>query len=145
VLSVGLDRIARASDVQATRAAYAGFKPWACDCSYCRNFRLQMNRIPEQIWLLLQKMGIDAEKPNEIVEYGGCDGGGRLYEIEWPFLAVGDAALVDHYKVECEGCEITVYRGGIPCSVFDAVPRRCSVSIMMSNVPWVLAEPEPHS
>jgi len=43
----------------------------------------------------------------------------------------------------CSGCDLAMYAGGIPDGHFDAESRRCSVSVTIANVPWVLAEPEP--
>lgn len=139
------DAIARTSAACATRAAYAAFSPEACGCSYCRNFRLQADRIPACVRSLLIVMGIDFEKPVEIVDYGADDKGGRLYEIEWPFLHAANTASADLARVECDGCTLSVSSGGIPCPEFDAVPGRSSVSLIVPNVPWLLGDPEAHA
>ena len=91
--TIDLEKFIRASDIAATRTTYNDFYPYVCDCCYCRNFRSQSHLIPEQIRLLLQTMGIDYERPNEIVEYGKSKDGGRLYGVEWAFLSAPGISL----------------------------------------------------
>lgn len=143
--TIDLDKFVRASDIVATRTIYIGFDPYVCGCDYCRNFRAQTDLIPEQILSLLLLMGIDAERPNEIVEYGKCEQGGRLYGVEWPFVSASDALLEEDLEVHFSGCDISMYSSGIPCDAFDSTSRRFSVRVMFSQVPWVLPEPEPPS
>ena len=131
-----------ASDADATRTAYAAFEPRGCECAFCRNFRAQTNGVPESIQLLLQKMGIDPAKPVEIVDYGKCNDGGRLYEVEWAFLPDADHTCDRLVTARCDGCKVSMFKGGIP-NEFSHASNRCSLSVLMSNVPWVLSEAEP--
>ena len=53
-----------------------------CDCSYCRNYRLQIKSVLPEVATYLESLGIDIEKPFEIsplepdengmLEYCGC-------------------------------------------------------------------------
>jgi len=83
--TVDLEAFVRSSDVRATRAAYASYVPYVCDCSYCRNFQAQSDLVPPEVRSLLERMGIDPMKLSEVCEFGRSDGGGRLYQAECPF------------------------------------------------------------
>jgi hypothetical protein len=57
-----------------TRAAYAVIENGSaerCGCPYCRNFIAQRDTLyPESFRVLLDQLGIDAEKEGEVYEYG---------------------------------------------------------------------------
>src|SRR5947208_263577 len=77
----------RISDTESTRSIYARFVPHVCACACCRNYRAHAEPVPPQVRSLLVSMGVDPEKPNEILEFGKSKQGGRVYEPEWAFLA----------------------------------------------------------
>ena len=70
-------------DVSATKDYYNSITDSAlCDCSYCRNYRLQIKSAFPEVATYLETWGIDIEKPyetsplepdeNEMLEYCGC-------------------------------------------------------------------------
>jgi hypothetical protein len=134
------------ADPERTWTIYSNWTPQLCDCSYCRNFAAAVPALPQAIVEVLRSIGIDANKPNEITEYGGHKPG-RLYAIEWPFIGPrwdvnrlsGDDAATGHFE---GGIAFRVYPGGIPDYTFPPA-ERWSVEVTFRDVPWVLAEPEP--
>ena len=70
-------------DVSATRDYYNTITDSAlCNCSYCRNYRLQIKSAFPEVTAYLDSLGIDIEKPfetsplepdeNGMLEYCGC-------------------------------------------------------------------------
>lgn len=129
------------SDSSATRSAYSHFNPSPCDCAYCRNFTSQPDLIPPSVASLLRCMGIDPAKPHEIIDFGASSSQGRIYQVEWPFLAPPGVLVLASDAGGLDGCAISVYPNGVPCPAFDALPHRCSISVLFRDVPWKLNEP----
>jgi hypothetical protein len=130
-------------DVDATRSTFAQFAPHRCKCAYCRNFRAQWPQ-----WIVdwsdtLCAMGIDPDKPNEIIDFGKTEAG-RLYQVEWPFLIdLGATALTPPLSYTFQNSEVFFAPGGIPEPSFDSTGRRWSIRVQTSEARWVLDEPEP--
>jgi hypothetical protein len=137
-----VDSLVQASDVAATRTAYTHFTESRCDCSYCRNFRGQPCLMTRALVELLERMGVDAAKPLEIIEFGRDGGVGRHYMVHWPFVGASSAPPGDA-DVTCDGRSVLVRAGGIPCPEFNHTSAQGEVSIEFKHVPWVLDEPEP--
>lgn len=134
------------AEVDATRAAYARWMPYHCDCCYCRNVRAQWQKIVrEDVRSALASLGIDPEKPGEIVDFGRQDKAGRLCEVEWPFLGTAGENAPGGDPGAPRVNSLVVYPGGIPCGEEFATDSRWSASLLLEGVPWVLdeAEPEP--
>ena len=110
-------------DVEATSQLYRQFTPHPCQCAYCNNLRAQW---PQWIapWVdFLRTFGIDPDKPVEIVDFGRAENG-RLYQVEWAFLAATDAVVSDPSTCTVGNAEIFFFPKGIPASCFDSTGRR---------------------
>jgi hypothetical protein len=132
-------------DIQATAAVYRAFVPHKCDCAYCRNLRLQWSAfLTAPLRELLTSVGIDPDKPIEIVEFGRHENGGRIYSVEWAFLAApATNARPPATFYDTDGSEFLVQTGGIPEPSFDSLGNRRSIRITRHNVPWIDPEKEP--
>ena len=125
-------------DVEATRAAYANRQSQVCDCTHCQNVRAQFDEIlTSDVLRALQSLGIDPRMPVEITDYGREDTG-RIVDIEWAFL--GDPATIRDFNQRPAG--LTIYSQGAPDPAFPS-DTRCSIGLLLNNVQWVLAHPEP--
>jgi len=84
-------------DVQRTREAYAQTTSGGaadCRCAYCENYLQQHERaFPARVQRILETVGIPANNNLEVVEYGPCADGRRLYGA-W-FYVVGELARGD--------------------------------------------------
>jgi len=140
---VRYEELLSTSDAQATRDAYANFVPHVCMCATCRNFRPQLARIPEQVQALIERMGIDLPKPNEIVDYGR-ENAGRFCQVEWAYLRDEQFEFAGTATVrECDNWKVIVCDGGIPAKGFDESGRRSSLTFEIHGVPWILDDQEP--
>ena len=86
-------------DVSATKDYYNSIMDSAlCDCSYCRNYRLQIKSALPVVAAYLDSLGIDIEKPfetsplepdeNGMLEYCGCQ-----------YIVFGNCDPEYHYRI----------------------------------------------
>jgi hypothetical protein len=73
-------------DVEATRSYYAAHnEPWiTCECDGCRNFALAVKELPASVWAFFDALGLDPEKPGELMYYQGTEktlSGGGWYHL----------------------------------------------------------------
>lgn len=87
-------------DVSATRDYYNSITDSAlCDCSYCRNYRLQIKSALPEVTTYLDSLGVDIEKTfetsplepeeNGMLEYCGCQ-----------YIVFGTCAPEYHYRID---------------------------------------------
>ena len=86
-------------DVSATKDYYNSITDSAlCDCSYCRNYRLQIKSALPEVATYLETWGIEIEKPfetsplepdeNGMLEYCGCQ-----------YIVFGNCDLDYHHRI----------------------------------------------
>ena len=134
------------SDVAQTRLLYERWTPQVCNCAECRNVSPQLDRLVSPFVVELYSMGIDPRKPGETTEHGPGTRGGRVYDLEWPFVGVSETGTSGKLSVDLGEAEVYWYprdMGGIPERAFDQTGLRWSLSIRINSVPWILPEPQP--
>jgi hypothetical protein len=123
-------------DKEATIQAYLSL-PAQCDCAYCRNFHMIVQRLPSDFASLLQKIGIDPTQPAEIVHYNVNPAGTHYYGWWYHFVGQiinGDESLEDL----TQGVQIE-FRSKDELAPKN-FPRPIVQVEFFANLPWVLAE-----
>jgi hypothetical protein len=137
--------IADISDVELTRSFYSQYEPHHCTCAYCRNVQAQWETLlTAELRSILSSLGIDIDKPNEIVDFGHI-GNGRLCHIYWPFIGVSKeiSSFPDLPPINAD-IQLRFFRwDGKLETPFDATGRICGVGGEFKNVPWVIPDKEP--
>ena len=86
-------------DVSATRDYYNSITDSAlCDCSYCRNYRLQIKSALPEVAAYLDSLGIDIEKTFEISPLEP-DESGMLEYCCCQYIVFGNCAPEYHYRI----------------------------------------------
>lgn len=72
-------------NVEDTRAWYAAYGETAggCDCAYCRNFAAAADGIPREAGTFLARLGLDIQKPGEVMEQGREADGRHRYTVQY--------------------------------------------------------------
>ncbi len=128
-------------DIESTQLAYSRYDG-GCECGNCRNIQAQSGIVPDRVCNLLSDMGIDPQNMTEMLHYEKYKGKGRSVEIEWAFITRHGVALDVGFWLDIEGVRVECGSWGTPCPEFDGSGRRASISVQISDVPWVLDEPE---
>ena len=125
-------------DVQTTRACYAESNPIRCDCIECQNFWAQQDKLlAGELGELLDRFGIDRDKPAEVYSYGPLDDAGtRRYEGWYHFVG----KLVTDSGIEPLNGNTEVYFSSGASLAHRPFRDRSLVSVefQMLQVPWVL-------
>ena len=86
-------------NVSGTRAFYNSITESSlCDCSYCRNYRLQIKSAVPNIAMYLDAWGIDIEKPLEISPFEP-DENGMLEYCCCQYIVLGNCEPEYHHKI----------------------------------------------
>jgi hypothetical protein len=147
------------ADAEATRTAYLAIPagpPGGCGCAPCRNFAAARDdAYPAAVLDLFRRLGITPVREAEVWHLGRVDGGLHLYGGLLHFVGSiqeGGDALTETGAVDLEPVTGTFAVGFttrldlVPAS-FANVPIVQAESLVQVNfysqIPWVLAEPEP--
>lgn len=126
-------------DVEATRTWYAAHGEIAggCDCAYCRNFAAAVGGAPGEIREFLARLGLDIQRPGEVVECGREENGSHrytvLYHVAGTLLERGAADIA--LAPEITGgfaSDMGPFLQGFPEPFFQ-----CYLDL---HLPWVLEE-----
>ncbi len=141
-------------DVEKTRAFYAGQHRFrGCGCGHCRNFEALGQRFPEDVAAFLRTLGIDPEKPAEVISLAPKDNAQMLYMVYYHLcgtilhgiesaeqdMSTGtvDIGFAHHKITETTGAyfkeKIYAAEKGLPSPAFQL-----EVDMVL---PWVLDEP----
>lgn len=134
-------------DEAATAAAYRLVLPDPCLCCLCENFRAAWGRgMGVDLEPVLRELGVDPERPAEIVHYCRTAPGAHMYTAEWAVLVAAEGATGRSVRW-------TPTRAGVTLDVRDAgvpVPRPLDrpgltrwLLLTVADVPWVIGHAEP--
>jgi len=130
-------------DREATAAIYGTLKPGGagtCGCIFCKNFAVQRNLVyPASFRSLLEQLGIDPEKEEEVFEYGPVEDKGHLYG-GW-FYFVGEMVVAGERNSNASDAEYFEFfftSVGPDAPAFRRGPRLTLE--FTTHVKWVLAE-----
>lgn len=70
-----------------------------CDCSYCRNYRLQVKSVFPKVAMYLGSLGIDIEKPFETSPLEPDDNG-MLEYCCCQYIVLGNCEPEYHYRID---------------------------------------------
>jgi hypothetical protein len=133
------------SDVELTRSLYRQYEPHRCTCAFCRNVQAQWTTLlTAELRSILLSLGIDLEKPDEIIDFGRV-GNGRLCHILWSFVAIAkDTSNFPDLPPINADLQIRLFRdNGKPETPINATGHGCILGVECKNVPWVIPDKEP--
>jgi len=131
-----------AFDRAATQRAYE-LVGEGCSCGYCRNFAIASSHLPPAYYHLLRDLGIDANKPAEVVEYQKNPDGTHYYG--WWFHVIGTMHTANP---DAPG-KATSITAGLTMFFWPKdylLPASFSQPVLQveffGNLPWLLDEPD---
>lgn len=122
-------------DTQATAIYSQQEAQGHCLCGYCRNFYQGVDIYYPNLRPFLQRFGVNAEAPDELIPYEPTDYDG-LYAVSGTIETAGELPIcVDGLQVTAEDAQQAKVNTGLksPCFV---------LKVQGIHIPWLLDEPE---
>lgn len=139
-------------DVEATRAYYdAHPQPWVtCDCAGCRNFVKAVKLLPQAVKEFFSALGLDPEKPGEIMYFEEAGDGRVCATAGWYHLCGSieaggpweEGRPPEAWVPVTDDVSVSFSR---KCDLLPGdFPERPLQMDMDCHLPWVLEEPNPY-
>lgn len=137
------DWLAKLVDARSTRDAYASHVPSRCDCCYCRNFFAAMPGLfGTEVTAFLLDLGIDPEKPSEVIHYART-ASGHLYEVIYHVFGTRPPGQSEPRLELRPGIQLVCSAAPFPHDpVFDESPH-LRIQLLCERVNWVIEHEEP--